>query len=66
MRSSPLIFDESQAIKNAASLTARAARLLKAAFRLYLTDTPLENHVGGAVVADGIFEFRDSRSIYIL
>ncbi len=41
-----VILDESQAIKNPASQTARAARLLKAAHRLCLTGTPLENNVG--------------------
>ncbi|MBN2549140.1 MAG: SNF2 helicase associated domain-containing protein [Anaerolineales bacterium] len=37
------ILDESQAIKNPASQTARAARLLKAQHRLVLTGTPIEN-----------------------
>jgi superfamily II DNA or RNA helicase len=41
-----VILDESQAIKNPASQTARAARLLRAAHRLCLTGTPLENNVG--------------------
>ncbi len=41
-----VILDESQAIKNPASQTARAARLLNAAHRLCLTGTPLENNVG--------------------
>ncbi len=40
------ILDESQAIKNSASQTAKAARLLNAANRLCLTGTPLENNVG--------------------
>ncbi len=40
------ILDESQAIKNPASQTAKAARLLNAAHRLCLTGTPLENNVG--------------------
>ena len=37
------ILDESQAIKNPASQTARAARLLQAQHRLVLTGTPIEN-----------------------
>ncbi len=40
------ILDESQAIKNAATQTARAVRKLKARHRLTLTGTPLENHLG--------------------
>jgi non-specific serine/threonine protein kinase len=38
-----VILDESQAIKNALSQTARAARLLQAQHRLVLTGTPIEN-----------------------
>lgn len=37
------ILDESQSIKNPASQTGRAARLLRAQFRLVLTGTPIEN-----------------------
>lgn len=40
------ILDEAQAIKNAASRTARAAKLLRADHRLTLTGTPVENHLG--------------------
>lgn len=40
------ILDEAQAIKNAATQTARSARKLKARRRLVLTGTPLENHLG--------------------
>ncbi len=40
------ILDESQAIKNANSLAAKAARLLNARHRLALTGTPVENHLG--------------------
>lgn len=40
------VLDEAQAIKNAATQTARAARRLKADRRLALTGTPLENHLG--------------------
>ncbi len=38
-----IILDESQAIKNPASQTARAARLLQGNHRLVLTGTPVEN-----------------------
>lgn len=38
-----IILDESQAIKNPASSTAKALRKLQASFRLILTGTPIEN-----------------------
>ncbi len=41
-----VILDESQAIKNRASHTARAAKRLKGTHRLALTGTPVENHIG--------------------
>ncbi len=41
-----VILDEAQAIKNAATATARAVKRLKARRRLALTGTPLENHLG--------------------
>ncbi|WP_372613803.1 DEAD/DEAH box helicase, partial [Halomonas sp.] len=41
-----LVLDEAQAIKNAASQTARAVRELKAGRALAMTGTPLENHLG--------------------
>jgi len=41
-----LILDEAQAIKNADTKTAKAARLLKSRQRLALSGTPIENHVG--------------------
>ncbi|HTU99705.1 MAG TPA: SNF2-related protein, partial [Luteitalea sp.] len=41
-----LILDEAQAIKNRASHTARAAKVLKGRHRLALTGTPVENHIG--------------------
>jgi len=41
-----VVFDEAQAIKNARSQTAKAARLLRADHRLALSGTPIENHLG--------------------
>jgi superfamily II DNA or RNA helicase len=41
-----VILDEAQAIKNAATASAKAARLLRAQHRLALSGTPIENHVG--------------------
>jgi superfamily II DNA or RNA helicase len=41
-----LILDESQAIKNAASESAKAARLLQGNHRLALSGTPVQNHLG--------------------
>ncbi len=41
-----VILDESQAIKNAATQAAKAARLLQADHRLALSGTPIENHLG--------------------
>jgi superfamily II DNA or RNA helicase len=41
-----IVLDEAQAIKNAATHAAKAARLLRAEHRLVLTGTPVENHVG--------------------
>jgi superfamily II DNA or RNA helicase len=41
-----VVLDESQAIKNAATASAKAARLLHARFRLALSGTPIENHIG--------------------
>jgi hypothetical protein len=40
------ILDEAQAIKNAFSESAKAARLLRADHRLALSGTPVENHLG--------------------
>ncbi len=40
------ILDESQAIKNSNTATARAARLLQARHRLAMSGTPIENHLG--------------------
>jgi SNF2 family DNA or RNA helicase len=41
-----VILDEAQAIKNAASESAKAARLLQAEHRLVLSGTPVQNHLG--------------------
>jgi superfamily II DNA or RNA helicase len=41
-----LILDEAQAIKNASSQTAKAARLLRGRHRLAMSGTPIENHLG--------------------
>ena len=41
-----VVLDEATAIKNASSQTAKAARLLRAANRIALTGTPVENHLG--------------------
>jgi len=43
---SAAIFDEAQNIKNANALQTIAAKSLKALFRLTLTGTPVENHLG--------------------
>jgi len=40
------VLDEAQAVKNPASQTWKAARLLDAEHRLALTGTPVENHLG--------------------
>jgi superfamily II DNA or RNA helicase len=40
------ILDEAQAIKNASSQSAKAARLIHAEHRLALSGTPIENHLG--------------------
>ena len=41
-----LVIDEAQALKNAATRRAKAARSLDAGFRVALSGTPLENHLG--------------------
>jgi hypothetical protein len=41
-----VILDEAQAIKNAGSESAKAARLLRGDHRLALSGTPIENHIG--------------------
>ena len=49
-----LVLDEAQAIKNASSQSAKAARILQADQRLALTGTPIENRVEDLL---SIFEF---------
>jgi superfamily II DNA or RNA helicase len=49
-----VILDEAQAMKNAASQTAKCCRALRARHKLALTGTPVENHLGEAA---SIFEF---------
>ncbi len=41
-----IIFDEAQAVKNVYADTTGAARQLQGAFKLVMTGTPLENHLG--------------------
>ncbi|KFE64722.1 DEAD/DEAH box helicase [Hyalangium minutum] len=41
-----LVVDEAQALKNPSTRRARAARQLNAGFRIALSGTPLENHLG--------------------
>lgn len=41
-----VVLDEAQAIKNASSVSAKAARTLQATHRLALSGTPIENHLG--------------------
>ncbi|MFW6032707.1 MAG: DEAD/DEAH box helicase, partial [Phycisphaeraceae bacterium] len=49
-----VILDEAQAIKNPTSQAAKAARIMPARYRLALTGTPVENHLGDLW---SIFEF---------
>jgi superfamily II DNA or RNA helicase len=48
------MLDEAQAIKNAESQSAKAARLLRSRYRLAISGTPIENHLGELW---SIFEF---------
>ncbi len=41
-----VVLDEAQAVKNSTTVTARAARQLRAEQRLVVTGTPVENHLG--------------------
>jgi superfamily II DNA or RNA helicase len=63
------ILDEAQAIKNAQTESAKAVRLLKADYRLALSGTPVQNHLGelwslfeylnpGMLGAAGVFDAR--------
>jgi superfamily II DNA or RNA helicase len=69
-----VILDEAQAIKNAATATAKAVRLLRADHRLALTGTPVENHLGelqslfdflnpGLLGRGGVLDLRRSTSL---
>jgi len=49
-----VVLDEAQTIKNAASQVAKASRLLQARYRIALSGTPIENHLGDLW---SIFEF---------
>ncbi|GAB4141329.1 MAG: hypothetical protein Tsb009_11100 [Planctomycetaceae bacterium] len=49
-----VILDEAQTIKNAGSQVAKAARLLRSNYRIALSGTPIENHLGDLW---SIFEF---------
>jgi len=49
-----IILDEAQAIKNVSTESAKAARLLQGHYRLALSGTPIENHLGELW---GLFEF---------
>lgn len=46
IRFSAVVFDEIQTLKNHASLRAKSGRSVNADFRIGLTGTPIENHVG--------------------
>ena len=41
-----IVFDEAQAVKNMYAKTTSAVRRLQAAFKMVMTGTPLENHIG--------------------
>jgi superfamily II DNA or RNA helicase len=69
-----LVLDEAQAVKNASTQRAKAARALDAEFRLAMSGTPLENHVGElwslfSIVFPGLLgsweQFRDRFAIPI-
>ncbi|MGR0319384.1 DEAD/DEAH box helicase [Agromyces sp. ZXT2-3] len=58
-----LILDEAQFVKNAATRVHEAARGIRAPFRIAVTGTPLENHLGELwailrIVAPGLFPSR--------
>ncbi|MBA2538874.1 MAG: DEAD/DEAH box helicase, partial [Deltaproteobacteria bacterium] len=71
---STAVFDEAQALKNHATQRARAARTLQAEFRIGLSGTPFENHLGElwslfSIVFPGLFgswdQFRERFAIPI-
>ncbi len=68
-----VILDEAQAIKNASSESAKAARLLRGNYKLALSGTPIENHLGelwslfeflnpGLLGAASVFQLGNSRN----
>jgi len=46
VRFATIVFDEAQTLKNASTRRAKAARALQGDFKLALSGTPLENHLG--------------------
>ncbi len=55
-----LVLDEAQAVKNAETQRAKAARQIRAPFRVALSGTPIENHLGELwslfrVISPGLF-----------
>ena len=69
-RFAAVVLDEAQAIKNAGSKTAKAARLLRAERRIALSGTPVENHLGELW---SLFDFlnpgllgKSARSLHVL
>ncbi len=71
-RFATVVLDEAQAVKNPTAARARAARRLDAGFRLALTGTPVENHLGElwslfSVVLPGLFgSYRRFRDRFVL
>jgi len=74
LKLSTVVFDEAHALKNSRSRRAKAAFTLSAGFRLALTGTPIENHLGelwsifqatipGLLATEKRFEERFSRPI---
>ena len=63
-----IVFDEAQAVKNAAADTSGAVRQLQARFKLAMTGTPVENHIGEFVsildlAVPGLLEDVDERQV---
>ncbi|MBN2809674.1 MAG: DEAD/DEAH box helicase family protein, partial [Deltaproteobacteria bacterium] len=67
-----VIFDEAQHIKNPNTLATRAAKGLKAQFKLLATGTPVENHLGDfwclvdTAKPAALKEYQDFRKKYII